>query len=167
MDLEDFLATLSQVGRLHGQRNYEAAYQLVGELLAIHPFSADLLVKRAKLAQLLDRDAPGSDLALGAVRSDLERARTLEPDGLATVLELGHFGHAVEDDAQAGLGDFERARTLAESALREALLGKIRCLLELRELDLARSELDTAEAYFGDVDFHELRAELEQATEAP
>ncbi len=64
-----------------------------------------------------------------------------------------------------GLTYFEKARRLAEGIHQEALVGKIRCLLELDEQALARDELESAQACFGlDVDLTDLRAQLEAGT---
>lgn len=64
---------------------------------------------------------------------------------------------------QAGLRYFQAALDGADTTLREALFGKIKCLLELRELALAEAEIEAASGYFGsDVDIQELETELHE-----
>jgi hypothetical protein len=73
MDTETFLAKSAELDALHARGDYEGAYGLVRELLDHHR-SADLLVRTAKLEQLLDRDDPRSDVSLDSVRALLEEA---------------------------------------------------------------------------------------------
>jgi hypothetical protein len=63
----------------------------------------------------------------------------------------------VENDPDAGLRYFEQARGLAESGLREAWIGKIKCLIELGEAGLAREELAALRDAVGpDIDLDDL-----------
>lgn len=168
MNLQSFLERLSELDELHARREYEAAYDLVVDLLGQQPHSADLLVKRAKLEQLLDRDEPGGGVSLESVRAHLEAAHLLQPRAVEPLLELGHLAYAVEDDPEAGLRSFEAARESAESALREALLGKIKCLIEVGEPTLALAEIEAAAACFdSDSDFEELKAAASRAPADP
>jgi hypothetical protein len=161
MDLQVFLQKLSTLGEMYANREYEAAYDLVVDLLEEAPYSADLLVKRARLEQLLD--TPRDDVSPDSARSHLQVAQQLQPDAVEPLLELAHLTYAVQDDPEAGLRYFQAALDRADTTLREALFGKIKCLLELRELALAEAEIEAASGYFGsDVDIQELETELHE-----
>jgi hypothetical protein len=57
--------------------------------------------------------------------------------------------------------DFERARGLSESVLREACVGKIKCLAELGDAELALEELAALRDALGsDIDLDELADDL-------
>ena len=160
MNLEAFLERLSELDELHAGKEFEAAYALIVDLLKQQPYSADLLVKRAKLEQLLDWDEPVGGISLASVRAHLEAAHMLAPDAVEPLLELGHLAYAVEDDPEAGLRYFEMALERTEWALREALLGKIKCFLAMGEPAPALAEIRAASAYLeGDTDFEGLKAE--------
>src|SRR5687768_18092047 len=95
MDTEAFLAKSAELDELHARGDYEAAYRLVRQLLDQRR-SADLLVRTAKVEQLLDRDDPEGEVSLESVRGHLEEAHRLEPSAVTPTLELGHFLYAVD-----------------------------------------------------------------------
>ncbi len=104
-------------------------------------------MRAARLEQLLDD--PPAGVSLDSIRAHLDEAHQLEPRSVGPLLELGHFHHVVEDDPDAGLRYFERARESSESALREAWIGKVSCLIELGQRDLAADELSALRQALG------------------
>lgn len=163
-ELSEFLLEVAEVRRLHEEGSHEAAHSLVTELVESCPFSPDLLVKKAKLMQLLDRgDELESEISLDTVYQLLQAANAVSPSAIEPVLELGYFAYAVNNDSDEGLIHFERARQLAEVALHSAVVGKVQCLLEIGDFEMALDQLAAAEACFGpDVELLDLRAELEE-----
>ena len=152
---------LSQLRTLRRERRFGEALALVERLLKEGPSSAELLVLRAQLLQL----APETHMAdpLAAAEESLAQACALAPDAVEPLIEMGHFLYAVKDRPANALTQFEAAERLARAGLKDALIGKIKCLAQLGRQAEARAEMATAAEIFpDDTDLGVLQAELDE-----
>jgi tetratricopeptide (TPR) repeat protein len=151
---------LSELRALRRERRFSDALELVERLLKEAPFSTELLVCRAQLLQL----APQAEVSnpLAAAEESLAQACALAPDAIEPRVELGHLLYAVLDRPADGLAQLEAAERLARVALKDALIGKIKCMAQLGRHAEARIELTSAAQIFpDDTDLGVLQAELE------
>jgi len=151
---------LSELRTLRRERRFSEALALVERLLVEAPFSTELLVCRAQLLQL----APHAEVSnpLAAAEVSLAQACALAPEAIEPRIEMGHLLYAVQDRPADGLGQFEAAEGLARAALKDALIGKIKCLAQLGRHSEAGVELSCAAQIFpDDTDLGVLQAELE------
>jgi lipopolysaccharide biosynthesis regulator YciM len=152
---------LSELRTLRRERRFGEALALADRLLKAGPLSAELLVWRAQMLQL----APEADVAdpLAAAEESLTQACALAPEAVEPRIEMGHFLYAVKDRPADALGQFEAAERLARAGLKDALIGKIKCLAQLGRQAEARAEMAIAAEIFPDAtDLGVLQAELEE-----
>jgi tetratricopeptide (TPR) repeat protein len=151
---------LSEIRTLRRERRFGEALELVERWLKEAPFSTELLVCRARLLQLAPRAEVSDPLA--AAEESLVQACALAPDAIEPRIEMGHLLYAVQDRPADGLSQFEAAEELALTSLKDALIGKIKCLAELGRHAEADVELAYAAQVFpDDTDLGLLQAELE------
>jgi lipopolysaccharide biosynthesis regulator YciM len=151
---------LSELQALRRERRFSEALELVERLLKEAPFSTELLVRHAELLQLAPQAKVSNPLA--AAEASLAQALALAPDAIEPRIEMGHLLYAVQDRPADGLDQFEAAEELARAALRDALIGKIKCLAQLGQHAEAGVELASAAQIFpADTDLGVLQAELE------
>nr|AGC72575.1 hypothetical protein [uncultured bacterium A1Q1_fos_1870] len=161
MPLQPYREALGRVTILKREKKLGEALCVLEELLREHPHSSELLVQRAMLQQLAS-----GDHSLEDIECDLRAAQLLAPSHPAPQLELGHFLYAVRDSAKEALPCFHVARGLAAEALKEALLGEIKCHLELRAWSEVEEALAEAERLFpGDLELALVRAERDELAE--
>ncbi|HBB36072.1 MAG TPA: hypothetical protein DDZ80_07570 [Cyanobacteria bacterium UBA8803] len=161
MDVKKFKVALDRVNELHKQREYDSAIKLVQELIACSPYSVDLLVKYAKLIQLLDKDS--SEFSpLEAAPRILKLAHLISPDSIKPCIELGYFEYAVNDSPFQAMQYFQMAQEKAESSLKEVLIGQIKCYIDINNISQASEVLERAKLFFpDDIDIKMIEAELE------
>jgi predicted Zn-dependent protease len=123
--------------------HHDRALAEADDLLQYWPDNPRLLVLRGCLIQL---QAAEQAPPLKEARATLERAVSLDDESPASLLELGHFLFAVEDDAKSAARAFDKAIQLCKRILKDALLGKAKTLAELRQREQALACL--AEAYW-------------------
>jgi tetratricopeptide (TPR) repeat protein len=70
-------------------------------------------------------------------RQAFEAALAIDENYIPALLELAFFNHMVEDESAEALPLFEKAIDLSLRHLREAVLGKMKCLEELESLEVA------------------------------
>jgi tetratricopeptide (TPR) repeat protein len=159
MSWEIFRDSVADLSTLIAEKRLAEALRLVEELLEKSPGSVLLLIKRAMLIQLQE---DSTDLPpLEAARESLERAIEAEPDSIEPYIELGNFEYAVADDPLTALGLFEEAASHAENSLKAALIGTVKCQLELGRADEARRTIERGKTYFpNDLELMLLEEEL-------
>lgn len=157
MDAQSYRDALDKVTSLAHKRIFGEALQIVDDLLRENPRSSELLVRRATLQQLDD-----AEHSLDSIEGDLRTAQLLSPENFVAQLEIGHFLYAVRDRPGDALQSFQSARRIAADALKEAMIGEIKCHADLHAWDMAADVLAEAEAHFpNDLDLSLLRAEHE------
>lgn len=160
VEYRQWMDALSELRALRRERRFGEALALVERLLKEGPSSTELLVFRAQVLQLV----PEVDMAdpLAAAEESLAQACALAPDTVEPLIEMGHFLYAVQDRPADALSQFEAAERLARAGLKDALIGKIKCLAQLGRQVEARVELaDAAQIFPDDTDLGVLQAELE------
>ena len=95
-----------------------------------------------RLGELDDREADATSAA-EAARSALERARGLDPEGLATLRAAGYFHETVEDNVVEAMRNLDRALAV-EPADSETLLFQARILMRLGKIDGVVTNLEKA-----------------------
>ncbi|MCG8423547.1 MAG: tetratricopeptide repeat protein [Proteobacteria bacterium] len=148
MNWESYEAAVRQLNFMLKEKRFAEALGQVDQLLETSPGSVALWIKWAMLIQLQNDDV---DLPpLGECRESLKRAIQLEPDSSAAYIELGNFEYAVADDLRAALDCFEKATGHAESGLKAALIGLMKCQMELGRQDDALTTLERMKTIFPD-----------------
>lgn len=161
MDVQKFKHAIDRVSELHKQRDYNSALKLVQELLSHYPYSVDLLVKYAKLIQLSD-DNSAEFPPLEAVSENLKLAHIISPQSIEPCIELGYFEYAVNNCPDQAIQYFKVAQLNAESGLKSALIGQIKCYIDMENIPLAIEVLEKAKVLFtDDIDLKMIEAELE------
>jgi tetratricopeptide (TPR) repeat protein len=151
---------LTALRALRREHRFDEALTLIERLLEEEPNSTELLVYRAQLLQLAP-SVPASD-PLAAAEESLAQACALAPDNPEPRIEMGHFLYAVQNRPAAALSYFEAAERLAREELKDALIGKIKCLVELGRAAEARGDLAASMQIFpDDTDLGVLQAEFE------
>lgn len=164
VEYRQWMNALAELRALRRERRFSEALELVERLLKEAPFSTELLVGRAQLLQLAPRAEVNDPLA--AAEESLARACALAPDAIEPRIEMGHLLYAVQDRPADGLAQFEAAGELARAALKDALIGKIKCLTQLGRHAEAGTELAwAAQLLPDDTDLGVLQAELEREDE--
>jgi len=161
MDISSFKQALAKVISLHREKKFAEAYELIEQLLLESPYSSNLLVKRAKLIQLLD-DELSQPPTLEMAFDSLKQAHSLEPQSIEPCIELGYFEYAVNDQTAEGLKYFQLAQENAETGLKDALVGQIKCYMDMDDKMQAKKVLEKARVLFpDDDDVEDLFYELE------
>ena len=160
VEYQQWMNALSELRALRRERRFSEALALVERWLKEAPFSTELLVCRAQLLQLAPHAEVGDPLA--AAEESLAQACTLAPDAIEPRIEMGHLLYAVQDRPADGLSQFEAAEGLARASLKDALIGKIKCLAQLGRRTEAGVELaHAAQVFPDDTDLGVLQVELE------
>ncbi|MEG4804239.1 hypothetical protein QUB63_25525 [Microcoleus sp. ARI1-B5] len=163
MNIQAYLDSKEQLSNLYEQQKYGEAWKLLEKMLADYPCSIDLLVKRAKIIQLLDTehisDLPSLDMAV----ESLKLSHLLAPDAIEPCLELGNFEYAVSDRPESAIKYFESAKIQAQLKLKLATIGLIKCYIDMGKISLARQTLETAKIWLAnDSDLGVMEFELEE-----
>lgn len=162
MDIQEFKDALDRLDDLYEQQGYESAFKLVQELLTYFPYSVELLVKYAKLIQLIDKDDISKFPPLGMALESLKQAHLIAPHAIEPCIELGYFEYAVNDCPGEAVQYFNESQKNAESSLKEALVGQIKCYVDLDNKLQAREILEKAKLFFpNDSEIGVLELELE------
>lgn len=160
MEHQQWIDALAALRALRRERRFGEALALVEHLLEEGSSSTELLVCRAQLLQLAPRAKVGNPLA--AAEESLAQACALAPDTVEPRIEMGHLLYAVQDRPADALRQFEVAERLARGNLKDALIGKVECLVALGRAAEARVELAGAVRLFpADTDLGVLQTELE------
>ena len=163
MNIQSYKEAREQLSHLLEKQSYGEAFKLVDELLVDYPYSSELLVNRARIIQLLDKDDLSDIPSLDSARESLKLSQILNPNYLDSSLELGYFEYAINDSPETAINYFETAREKAESMLKELLIGEIKCYLDLGKILEARQILEKAKVFFSnDSDLGVLEFELEE-----
>ncbi len=149
-----FKKKLAEAQRLEKRLQYKQALAVVDEMRSVWPGNPRLLMRWARLVQLLEKPGPSLDGA----RKALEESVDFDNESPAAAIELGHFLDAVEDDPRAASTLFAAAVASARRLLIDGLLGKasvllqldkredaLRCVVETLTLADASAKLPTAE----------------------
>ena len=156
-DAQTYCKALEQVAALQQCHDFDGALQVIDELLADDPHSSLLHLRRAVLLQVSRASRP-----LEEVEQALQLACAFDDTNIEAQLEWGHFLDAVRDRPQEALDHFTIASKLAVESLKDALLGRVRCLIQLDQQDAALETLREAERCFpDDTDVELLRADLD------
>ena len=119
---------LARVRHQWRARRYDRALAEVDRLLKNWPDNPHLLTMRGNLIQLQEDDQGPT---LKDAKLALQRAADLDEESPRTLIELGHFLYAGEDDAKAAAKCFAMAIRLCKRLLKEALTGQAKVLAEL------------------------------------
>jgi tetratricopeptide (TPR) repeat protein len=137
------------VNSFHNQGKYAEALKLVEKLLNDYPYSVELLVKRAKIIQLLDNNDAEIPSLETAIES-LKIANIIAPKSIDTCIELGYFEYAINNCPGDAINYFDVARKNAELGLKEALMGEIKCYIDMENISQARELIEKAKVFFPD-----------------
>lgn len=160
-DVQRYREALQRAVDLQRRQDFEGALQVLDELLGQAPYASALHLHRARLLQLSPVER-----SLEEVEQALTSACALDDTNIAALLEMGHFIDAVRDRPGHALERFTAAAALAASSLKDALLGRARCLLQLGERAAAEEVLREAQRCFPeDTDVELLGADLADITE--
>ncbi|WP_152629976.1 hypothetical protein [Haliangium ochraceum] len=160
MENQSWLDTVSMLRALLREHRFNEAWALIERLPTERLDSAEILVCRARLLQILPQEAVDEPLA--AARESLAHACALSPEAIEPRTEMGHFLFAVLNRPADALEQFELAEQLARNSLKNALIGKLKCMAQLGRGDAARSELAALGPVFpDDTELGLLRIELE------
>ncbi|BAZ29872.1 hypothetical protein NIES4074_23190 [Cylindrospermum sp. NIES-4074] len=162
MNIELLKEHLAQLKILHNQKRYAEAFKLVEKLLEDYPYSVELLVKRAKIIQLLDNDHIKTP-SLETAKESLEIANSLAPQAIEPCIELGYFEYAINSCPGDAINHFDVARRNAELGLKEALIGQIKCYIDMKKISKARENMEEAKVFFpNDSEIGVLEFELQE-----
>ena len=154
--------TIERLDALNSQRDYWDALKLVEEILAQCPYSSFFLVKKAQIIQLLNKCKESEIPPLSVVEECLKFANLLGPNSIESYIESGCFEYTVKDNPKDALEYFETARKNAEKGLKSALIGKIKCYLDMGRMSEAKDQLANAKVLFPEDDeFVEIEFEIE------
>lgn len=142
MDITDYKQALDHVRSLAKESRFGSAYAAIQKLQDRGYLTAELLVQRAWCIQMMEESdcAAHPESTLKSASHSLKTAHHLEPSAPQPLIEWGYFEYAINDDAGAAVPLFQEARDLAESQLREALIGLVKCCHELGDIS-KRDEL--------------------------
>lgn len=161
MDVETWQQSLNQIDHLYKQRDYVSALKLVKSLLVYCPYSVELLIRYAKLIQLLNKEHKSEFSSLNPAFESLNLAYSLAPYNPETCIELGYFEYKVFAHCDRAMSYFETATSHAKLALKAALTGQIKCYIDRRRFSEARKILEEAKNFFcNDSDLSLLELEL-------
>lgn len=123
MDVAGYLEAVQRVRKLASERRWSEALAFIEDILRQHQVvPANLLVLRGRYSQLLDDDESRPPKAMLEQAADsFALATNFEPECLAALIEAGYFQHAIKNDNEMALANFERACTIAERYLCESL----------------------------------------------
>jgi tetratricopeptide (TPR) repeat protein len=147
MNIQSLKDYLTQVNTLHNQEKYVEAFQLVEKLLVDYPYSVELLVKRAKIIQLLDNNDANSP-SLETAKESLIIANVIAPQSIEPYIELGYFEYAINNCPGDAINYFNVAKKNAELGLKEALIGEIKCYIDMNKISEARKLIEKAKVFF-------------------
>lgn len=163
MNIQAYLDSKEQLSNLYKQQKYGEAWKLLEKMLADYPYSIDLLVKRAKIIQLLDTEHISEIPSLDMAVESLQLSHVLAPDAIDPCLELGNFEYAVSDRPESAIKYFESAKIQAQLKLKLATIGLIKCYIDMGKISLARQTLETAKIWLeNDSDLGVIEFELEE-----
>lgn len=128
-----FKQNLSVISRFWEEKDYDAALEKVEELRQTWPGNSHLHILWASLVQLQE----DSKLDLEEAKEALEQAIDLDKSSPASVIELGHFLDAVEDNPQAAAKAYSDGVALARHLLLEGLIGQAKAFLQLEKREEA------------------------------
>ena len=132
----------------HEKRRYPEIVKVTRRLLSEFPGVVPLLVYKAMAIQQLDEEAAGRLATLGEAFDALSLAVELDPQSVDALTELGFYLYAIQNDANRALDVFERGIRIGAQSLREAYVGRVKCLLELRRRSAAARALSEATRLF-------------------
>lgn len=158
MDVDSYKEALDSAFELTREGRHGEAFQFVNGLIARGTITADLLVLRSQLVQLMTDDEIRRfpDATLESAEEGLRTACALAPDSPRPLLELAYFEYAVMERSEDALEHFDAARTLLEQDLRECLVGKARAFFDLGRNDDGWQEIARIRSHFPDFDATEV-----------
>ena len=155
------LKEFEQLDTLFKNHKFKDALKLVEDLISQYPHSVELLVKYAKIIQLIDEKDLSKIPPLDVALESLKKAHMLAPRSIEPCLELGYFEYAVNDRPDEAVKYFEVAEEIAIEGLKDALMGLIKCNVEIGNMSHAKEILREAKAIFpDDIDIDILELEL-------
>lgn len=162
MNIQSLTDGLEQLKILHNQGKYLDAYKLLEKLLRDYPYSVELLVRQGKLIQLLDDDNEETP-TLEIARESLKIANLINPESIEASIELGYFEYAINNSSEVAINYFKSARKNAEIGLKSALIGEIKCYIDIDNISKARETIEKAKIFFpDDSDIGVLEFELQE-----
>jgi tetratricopeptide (TPR) repeat protein len=162
MNIQEFKNNLDQLDTLHQQCNYESALRLTKNLLSDFPYSVEILIKYAKLIQLMDKDNLQDYPSLEESMKSLLAAYILSDKSIDARIELGYFEYALKDSANEAIKYFNEAEEIAKAGLKSAMIGQIKCHLDISNIPDAKEVIEKAKMIFpNDGDIEILEFELE------
>lgn len=123
--------TLEEIKIRYGKEEYKEALALVEKAEREGLLHPELLVWKGRCLQLVD-DTP---YQLSDIENIFNQALDIDSEFTPAMLELGWFYFNVLDDATQAVELFERAITILRRQLTDAVIGKIKCLLETKKRD--------------------------------
>ncbi len=141
------LEDLCQLKALYNQEKFAEAFRLLEKLLECYPYSVELLVIRGKIIQVLD-DYP-ENIDLETAKESLKIANLISPKSIEPCIELGYLEYVLNHSEDA-INYFYTARENAELSLKSALIGEIKCYIDMRNIFSAREVMEKAKLFFPD-----------------
>lgn len=155
---------LKELKTLQRKLRFGAVVTKANTLLKVHPYLVPALVAKARAIQMLEE----GELSLGTLdeaKDSLTLAVDLDPAAGGAVNELAYFLFAIWDRSNQALGLFERSLSISLEALRDAHIGRIKCLMDLERWSSCERALKEARRIFpSDLKFTELKEEFRQMT---
>jgi tetratricopeptide (TPR) repeat protein len=114
---------------LANQEKYDDLVALISEMESKGCLHPELLNLKARCIQLAEQPVSAR---LEDVQKSLEKAITLDKTYFPAFVELGYFQLNVMDKAELALPFFDKAIEIINRIATEAILGKARCIAELK-----------------------------------
>ena len=139
---------LDRVRVLYEKRRYAEVVKMARLYSSRYPGVVPLLVLKAMAIQQLDEKAAGRLATLDEAQDALSLVVELDPQSVDARNELGFYLYAMQNDAHRALDVFVRSIGIGTEQLREAYVGRVKCLLELRRRRAAARALSEAGRLF-------------------
>lgn len=127
--------------RLTNELKYDDLVTLISEMKAKGCLHPELLNLKARCIQLSEQPISAG---LEEVQKSLETAVALDKTYFPAYVELGYFQLNVMDNAETALPLFEKAIEIINQIATEAILGKAKCIAELKSKEDAFSFVEQA-----------------------
>lgn len=160
MSASDTLAVrLKKLKKEYVKGNYRRVLTDGRKIIKQHPGCVPALIAFSRAVQLLQEyEIPGDPRAIyRESRQALLNAIAIDPTSAEALNEFAYYVYTYEDSRRA-IGRFDSAIRLARAQLKEAYIGKIKCLNELGRDGEKKNVFAEAAAIFGKD--RELRAAL-------
>lgn len=161
VDIRRLMRQLQAIRILRRGKKYSALIVKINDLLKIHPFFVPLLVLKGQALQLLENEKGAYNLR--EAKRVLTLATKIDPKAGDALSELGSYIYAIEGQSRRALGLFERSIHTSLESLKEAQIGRIKCLMDLGRWAHCERALRESRSFLGDdLEIVELEQELRE-----